>query len=310
MDKEAFVKYYPFLPHHFDILLQLLARLAKTRGGVGLRSAIKVIQDVLGDPGKARKRARLLADENIGALATAVTLYDTLRADIDKPFPHIINGVKRVEKVFGTDSLHCRVAKAVSVLQILEDFPVSRENVAAMIHPAVDAPSLGDDVNRAVEDMLGEPAIPLNEVDGSLRFMSEAVIDLDKERLKLQPRLADIRNIHNKILGEIFTATPTVKLLGTRSVSTGFKVYAGAMPVSLSGQKDPIQTHIEFAPESEYEKRKDERVLESPQRANANTIYLLGKQDPAVEDLIVEICRCREIYKQNRNKAADKDVEE
>ena len=34
------------------------------------------------------------------------------------------------------------------------------------------------------------------------------------------PRIADIRSIHNKILGEIFTATPTVKLLGTRSVST------------------------------------------------------------------------------------------
>jgi len=310
LDRDIFIKYYPFLPHHFDILLQLLARLAKTRGGVGLRSAIKVIQDVLVDPGKVRKGARLLADENIGVLASAVTLYDTLRADIDKPFPHIINGVDRVEKVFGSDSLHCQVAKAVSVLQILEDFPVSRENVAAMIHPAVDAPSLGDDVNKAVEDLLGEPAVPLNEVDGSLRFMSEAVIDLEKERLKMIPRLADIRNIHNKILGEIFTATPTVKLLGNRSVSTGFKVYAGAMPVSLSGQKEPIQTHIEFVTEAEYEKRKDERVLESPQRVNANTIYLLGKQNIEVENLIVEICRCRDIYKQNRNKAADKDVEE
>ena len=310
LDRDAFIKFYPFLPHHFDILLQLLARLAKTRGGVGLRSAIKVIQDVLVDPGKVRKGARLLADENIGALASAVTLFDTLRADIDKPFPHIINGVARVEKVFGVDSLQCQVAKAVSVLQILEDFPVNRENVAAMIHPAVDAPSLGDDVNKAVDDLLAEPAIPLNEVDGSLRFMSEAVIDLEKERLKMIPRMADIRNIHNKILGEIFTATPTVKLLGTRSVGTGFKVYAGAMPVSLSGQKESIQTHIEFVTESEYEKRKDERVLESPQRANANTIYLLGKQDPEVENFIVEICRCRDIYKQKRNKAADKDVEE
>ena len=310
LDKDTFIKYYPFLPHHFDILLQLLARLAKTRGGVGLRSAIKVIQDVLVDPGKVRKGAKLLADEDIKALATAVTLYDTLRADIDKPFPHIINGVDRAEKVFGADSLHCQVAKAVSVLQILEDFPVSRENVAAMIHPAVDAPSLGDDVNKAVDELLVEPAVPLNEVDGSLRFMSEAVIDLEKERQKIQPRIADIRSVHNKILGEIFATTPAVKLQGTRAVSTGFKVYAGAMPVSLSGQKDPIQTHIEFVSESEYEKRKDERILESPQRVNANTIYLLGKKDAEVENFIVEICRCREIYRQNRNKASDKDVEE
>ena len=94
LDKDTFCKYYPFLPHHFDILLQLLARLAKTRGGVGLRSAIKVIQDVLVDPGKTRAGAPLLADEKIGALATTVTFFDTLRTDIERPFPHIISGVK------------------------------------------------------------------------------------------------------------------------------------------------------------------------------------------------------------------------
>lgn len=310
LERESFIRYYPFLPHHFDILLQLLARLAKTRGGVGLRSAIKVIQDVLVDPGRVRTGSKLLADEDVRALASAVTLYDTLRADIEKPFPHIINGVGKVEKIFGADSLPCQVAKAVSVLQILEDFPVSRENVAAMIHPAVDSAPLFDKVNKAVEDLLKEQAVPLNEVDGNLRFMSEAVIDLEQERLKIVPRMADTRNIHNKILGEIFTSAPSVKLFGTRSVSTGFKVYAGAMSVSLIGQKEPIQTHIEFVSESEYEKQKNERVLESPQRGNTNIIYLLGKQDPEVENLLVDIYRCREIYKQNRNKAADKDVEE
>ena len=265
---------------------------------------------MLVDPGRVRKGARLLADEDVKALASAVTLYDTLRADIEKPFAHITNGLVKVEKIFGADSLQCQVAKAVAVLQILEDFPVSRENVAAMIHPATDAAPLFEKVNAAVEDLLNEQAVPLNEVDGSLRFMSEAVLDLEQERLKIMPRMADTRNIHNKILGEIFTAAPSVKLFGTRSVSTGFKVYAGAMPVSLTGQNEPIQTHIEFVSETEYEKRKNERMLESQQRVNINIIYLLGKQDPEIENLVLDIYRCREIYKQNRNKAADKDVEE
>ena len=46
-DRESFVNLYPFLPAHFEILLRLLGALAKSTGGIGLRSAIKVVQDVL-----------------------------------------------------------------------------------------------------------------------------------------------------------------------------------------------------------------------------------------------------------------------
>jgi hypothetical protein len=35
LDKKVFCNLYPFLPQHFDILLALLGRLAKTSGGVG-----------------------------------------------------------------------------------------------------------------------------------------------------------------------------------------------------------------------------------------------------------------------------------
>jgi hypothetical protein len=44
---QTFTNLYPFLPAHFDILLHLLGALAKSTGGIGLRSAIKVIQDIL-----------------------------------------------------------------------------------------------------------------------------------------------------------------------------------------------------------------------------------------------------------------------
>lgn len=310
IDKDSFVKFYPFLPHHFDILLQLLARLAKSRGGVGLRSAIKVIQDVLVDPGKTRKGITLLADEAVGALATTVTFFDTLRADIERPFPHIINGVTKTEMVFGADALTAKIAKSIAVLQILENFPVSRDNVSALIHAAVSATALFDQVNQAVDSMLAEAAIPLNEVDGSLRFMSEAVIDLEKERLKIQPRLVDTRSLFNSTLREIFTPAPSVRLNGTRAVSTGFKVYAGAMPVALAGEKESIQTHIEFVSPKEHSAKKDERITDSQQRSNANSVFLIAIEDKELDDILVDIYRCREIYRQYRNKATDKDVEE
>ncbi len=310
LDKDVFCRLYPFLPHHFEILLQLLSRLARTRGGIGLRSAIKVIQDILVDPGGARKGAGLLADAPAGTLAAAPVFYDTLKSDIEKPFPFIINGVRRAETVYGEDSGQVRAAKTVAVLQILEDFPVSRENIAAMMHPAVDSASLRDSVGKAVADMLDNPEIPMNEVDGGLRFMSEAVMDLEKARLKIDCYQRDINHLRNAILKDILATAPAVQLMNTRSVKSGYKVRAGSISASLAGDKEPVQTLIDFVPPAAYESRKQELFPESQQRVNLNTIFLTGVEDGAVEADLIEIHRCREIEKQHRGKRLDKDVED
>jgi len=310
IDKNTFVKLYPFLPQHFDILLQLLARLAKTRGGVGLRSAIKVVQDVLVDQGKVRRGATLLADEQVGALTTTVILFDTLVSDIERPFPHIVNGVRKVETIFGRDSVELQAAKSVAVLQILEDFPVSRENVSALMHPNVSSPSMLDKVNASVDTMLAEESIPLNEVDGSLRFMSEAVLDLDKERQKIMPRTVDTRQILSTALKELFSPPPSTRLEGGKNVATGLKLQVGSIQPSLLGEKEEIQTVIEFISPAEYERIKKERIIETQQRSNRNNIFFLGQEDPEIDDLLVEVYRCKGIYIQYRNKTVDKEVEE
>ena len=62
LDRRSFLNLYPFLPQHFEILLQLLGRLARKTGGLGLRSAIKVVQDVLVDRGGRKPGEIVLAD--------------------------------------------------------------------------------------------------------------------------------------------------------------------------------------------------------------------------------------------------------
>jgi len=308
--KEVFTQFYPFLPHHFDILFELLTRLAKTSGGIGLRSAIKVIQDVLIDQSKLRPGAQLLADKPVGTLATTVVFYDTLRRDIARSFGHVVEGVDKVQKIFGSDSVETQVAKSIAVLQIIEGFPVTPENIAALLHPSVESSSIIESVKKAVDELDNEPTIPLSEVDGSLRFMSAVVSDLEKERVTITPRIADTRNLLNTALRNIFTPSPTARLNGTRSVGTGFKVYAGAMPISFSGEKEEIQTHIEFVPEQNYDVRRSERILDAQQISNRKVIFLLGRELREVDNMLVEIFRCRAIYDQNRNKAKDKEVEE
>ncbi len=310
LTKEAFSQFYPFLPHHLDILFDLLARLAKTSGGIGLRSAIKVIQDVLIDQSRLRPSARLLADEPVKTLATTAVFYDTLQKDIARSFGHVVEGVDKVQRIFGEDSLQTQVAKSIVVLQLLEGFPVTPENIAALLHPTVESPSLLESVKKAVDDLHNEPAIPLSEVDGSLRFMSEAVTDLEKERINITPKIADTHNIQNTSLRNIFTPSPSARLQGTRSVGTGFKVYAGEMAISLAGEKEEIQTHIEFIPEQDYAAKRDDRILDSQHKSNRKVIVLLGREQKELDNLLVEVFRCRAIYEQHRNKATDKEVEE
>lgn len=310
LDANWFCRLYPFLPQHFDILLELIARLARSSGGIGLRSAIKVVQDVLVDQSRLRPGASLLANASLGTLATTVDFYDTLQKDIERSFRHIVEGIEKVKRAFGEDSFEARTAKTVAVLQLLEDFPVTRENVAALMHPAVDSASLVDQVNAAVDRMLGERSLSLNEVDGRLRFMSEAVKSLEDERLKINPRVADSRNIYNTALRDILTPAPTVRLMGTRSVSTGYKVYAGSMPLSLEGEKEEIQTHVVFVPESGYAAKRTELIQESTQKTSGNVVFLIGHEDKELDAKILEIFRCRTIYSQKRNAAADKEVEE
>ena len=109
-----------------------------------------------------------------GELATTITFYDTLRLDIQRSFKHVVEGVARVERAF-PDSFEVKVAKVIAVLQVLDDFPISRENIAALLHPRVESPSQFESVKAAVAQLMEEKAVHLNEVDGKLRFMSEAV---------------------------------------------------------------------------------------------------------------------------------------
>lgn len=307
LDKQAFIRLYPFLPQHFDILLELLGRLAKTMGGVGLRSAIKVIQDVLISP---ESPDGPLADLPVGTLATTVTFYDALRRDIQRSSRHVVEAVDKAIKVFGGDSEEAKVSKTIAILQVLEDFPVSRENVAALVHPAVDASSQSDAVEEAVKNLIAEETVPLAEIDGNLRFMSEAVSELEQERRGLIPIQAERSRIVNDLLKDVFTPLPRASLHGTRNIQCGIKTQGVAGPVSIAGDKEEIQMLVEFVPESEFDSLKQNRVADSTQPSDKNTIYLIGLEPGAFQQQVEEVYRSEQIFNQYRNKTVEKEVSE
>ena len=88
--RETFINLYRSCPPTSTSCCTCSGALAKSTGGIGLRSAIKVIQDILS---RARTARSPVADQPVGWLATTVTLYDALEKDIRRAFPSIHHAV-------------------------------------------------------------------------------------------------------------------------------------------------------------------------------------------------------------------------
>lgn len=297
-DKATFVNLYPFLPAHFDILLHLLGALAKSTGGIGLRSAIKVIQDMLVEGAEGQTP---VSEQPIGWLATTVTIYDALEKDVRRAFPSIHKSVGKVLIRFPDTAIHQEVAKTVAVLQILQNMPVTSHNVAALMHDSIDGPSRGDEVDAAINDLISDPIVPFGEKDGSLCFFSEKLNDIEQERAQIPLRTIETRRIQNEALRDAFKPLPSTTLHGSLAVTSGLKAMAGSLATSLAGERDTVQTVVEFVEPTEYETHRTRLVEESRQRSSQNTIFLLGRSAKEVDDKVAEIYRCREIMQRHRS---------
>ena len=304
--RKTFIDLYPFLPAHFDILLHLLGALAKSTGGIGLRSAIKVIQDILVE---RNKEAAAVADREVGWLATTVTLYDALEKDIRRAFPSIYGAVGKTIMRFPDSDMHPAVAKTVAVLQILGNMPVTSQNVGSLLHPAIDAASQRDAIAQAIAEMIGDSLAPFGENEGNLCFFSEKVNEIDQERAQLNVRGMESRRIRNDTLRTLFSPLPSTRIHNVRTVSAGLKIASSSQVTSLAGDRETIQFVAEFADPTDYATVRSDLVDESRQRSSQYTIFMLGRGTPEIDAKAAEIYRCTEIVRRYRNDP-DQEVKE
>ena len=306
-DKESFVNLYPFLPAHFEVLLTLLGQLAKSTGGIGLRSAIKVIQDILVEGANGQP----IANESVGMLANTVTLYDALEKDIKRAFPPKHQAVGKVKSSNFYDSeLHNNIAKTVAVLEILTNLPVTRQNTLALMQGSITQTQDEAAFNAAVDELINEAAIPFSEQDGYLGFISEKLTEIQRARNEIGLKTIELRKILSETLRGCLSPLPRVQVEGSLSVETGLKLQnPNGLPSGLAGERNSVQTLIDFVDPAEYDNNLSELVSDSREKANQSTIYLLGRKSPDVDDLLAKIYRCEEIARRHRNDA-DKEVKE
>lgn len=300
-DGETFVRLYPFLPQHFDLLLELIRTLARSTGGIGLRSAIRVIQDVLVDKSRVLGSDVVrLADRPLGTLACVDDFYDTLRADVAKVLPHVIGGVEKTITIFRPGSIESRVAKAVAALQPVENFPRTAENIAALLHRSVDSPCLQDQVREALRKITAEKECGLIEDPqaGGYIFLSDAVKPIRDKRNSYVPTSGECARARVDLLKEgagdhtLFRTQPSARLENIKEIRAAVKT--GRMPV-VGGSED-VELRIDFVDPALWDGKRDELLVATNAQVELkNVVVLLARNDDVVEDLLPEIVRSEKV---------------
>jgi len=287
LDEKLFVDLYPFLPQHFEIIISLLGRLAKITGGVGLRSAIKVIQDILTDTLPSENQP--LAEFPVGKLASVYHIYDVLKADIRKSYSHVVAAVDKVVNFYGDNSDQAKVAKSIGLIQLLEDLFLSPSNLAVKI----------------IDEIKSMPNNTLQEIDGELRFMTDAIINIENEKAKITPQGSDKRRVYEDIVKDIFSPVPSARLHNTKTLKCGVNLNLEMRTFKLMESNEEIQLETGFVLEADYAKAIEELVRNSTDSSNGSRIYLLGKLGEQLEDDIIEIVKCDEI---SNRRVEDKEI--
>ena len=305
LDEKRFIDLYPFLPQHFEIIISLLGRLAKITGGVGLRSAIKVIQDVLTDP--LTSETQPLAEAELGKLATTYHIYDVLRADIRKSYSHVVGAIDKIVALHGELSEQVKVSKSIAVLQLLDDFHLSAKNVAALMHPQASSVSMFGKVEATVEELKNTPGCTLNEIDGELRFMTDAIINIEVEKNKILPTSGDVRKVYEDMIKDVFSPVPQARLLNTKTVRTGINLNQEGKIFKLLESNEEIQLEVILTQPSDYAREVDQLMKNSTETSTSSRIYLTGNIEKDISTDIIEIVKNETIY-HTRNRYDDKEI--
>jgi hypothetical protein len=310
-DAETFVRLYPFLPQHFDLLLELIRTLARSTGGIGLRSAIRVIQDVLVDKSRVLGAdAVKLADRDIGSLACVDDFYDTLKADIAKVLPHVIGGVEKTMKIFGADAFEVRVAKAVAALQPVETFPRTAENIAALLYRTVGSPGLLDQVREALRKLSAEKECGLIEDPqaGGWVFLSDAVKPIRDKRNSYAPTSGECARARIDVLKQgtadhaMFRVQPAARLENIKEVRAAVKLGR----TSVVGGSEDVEVRLEFTEPALWDGRRKEFLVSTNSQVELkNTVVLLIRNEEAVEELLPEIVKSEKVLGDVDERSAD-----
>lgn len=293
LDTDSFVALYPLLPYQVDLVIQVVSGL-RTQGGASKhvgganRTIIKLAQQLLIHPDVD------LATRPVGQLVRIDQIYDLVAGNISSEIRGKIDAIPA--KV--GHPLAQSVAKAICLLQYVQSIHRTAENIAAALHPAVDADSRLVEVKAALDAL--EKALMVRRGEDGYRIPTPAEDDWERQRSGLTPKPADSARIHAEVVAGLWQPQPSHNLLDTKVFKAGL-VFNGR--VVTDGD---IPCHVTLA---EAGKEFDEAVEEARKRSQSErkSVFWVAAVDHAVTLATDEVFRSNEILSRKERGAQTKD---
>ena len=290
---ESFANLYPFLPVHIDILLSLLQKLASRTGGVGLRSVIRLIRDILVD--------NKLADATIGQMAGPEHFYDVLHTDMDKgATKEVVIAADKAIQVFNGNALAVRICKTIAVMQLLDDFNLSFDNICALLYNKVGGSVDKSKVREILDEITTSDGLTLQEIDGKYQFMTNAILGIREERNKIIPRESEKADVLQEQLKDMMSPAPSVNVYSSKTITAGVELTERNRPYTIFATQS-LKLNVRFVTGSDFEETRQQLLTESTKKENERTLYWLCTLAKDKEDLLQEIVRCQTIKTRHLN---------
>jgi hypothetical protein len=296
-DCEQFVNLYPFMPVHITMLLELLKKLASRTGGVGLRSVIRLIRDILVE--------NRFADQTIGRLVTPSDFYDVLRSDMESnpSYNEIVQAAKKAMVFYKDNDLAVRICKTVAVLQILEDFKLTLKNLCALLYSKIgDSVSL-QAVKEILDDMKNRDGITLQEIDGRYRFLTNAILNVQSERSRMSAKPEEKKDVLVELVRDVLMdpALPTVLVYQTLTVSPSIELYEARKIYTVENRPGELKLNFRFIDAATFDKTKQTLLKESNLDENKYTLYLVCNLNKDKDSLLNDIVKDDKICQLHQN---------
>lgn len=290
---ESFANLYPFLPVHIDILLSLLQKLASRTGGVGLRSVIRLIRDILVD--------NHLADATIGQMAGPEHFYDVLRTDMERnSSKEIVLAADKAIQMFNGNALAVRICKTIAVMQLLDDFNLSFDNLCALLYNTVGGTLDKSKVRQAIDEIRQANGVTLEEIDGKFQFMTNAILGIREERDKIIPRDSEKAEVLQKQLQDMLSPAPSVNVYSSKTITAGVELTERNRPYIIHAATS-LKINVRFVDGALFNDTHQFLLTDSTRQENARTLYWLCTLNKDKEAILQEIVRSQNIKNRHQN---------
>ncbi|QVL47244.1 MAG: BREX system P-loop protein BrxC [Thiocapsa sp.] len=290
---DAFIELYPLLPYQIDLIIQIVSGL-RTQGGASKhvgganRTIIKLAQQLLIHPDVD------LANQPLGALARVDQIYDLVSGNIGSEIRAKIADI-------GTKIAHPLaqpVAKTICLLQYVRSVHRTAENIAAALHPAIDADSRLAEVRQALDAL--EKGLMVRRGDDGYRIPTPAEDDWERQRSGLVPKPGDTARLHAEAVTALWQPQPSHNLLDVKPFKAG--LYLGER-LAVEGD---IPFHLTLA---ETGTECDRQVEEFRRRSQTETkaVFWVAAIGDAIDRETVELHRSKDILSRKERGAQTKD---